>query len=113
MFYLLLRYFISPICDVGINPGFEFSTSGILFTIVAQVNSTVLGLSITSSVLGSPYTVQRFQSNSSFEYTLPIHSVSNVIPSSVSVVTTALIPVAVPLLTVISNVLDSISSVCV
>ena len=31
MFYLLLRYFISPICDVGINPGFEFSTSGIQY----------------------------------------------------------------------------------
>ena len=51
-----------------------------------------------------------FLSKSSFEYTLPMHSVSNVIPSFVFVVTTALIPVACPAFTVIPNVEDSISS---
>ena len=76
---------------------------------LAQVSSTVAGLLITRVVSGSPYTVHSFLSNSSLLYTLPIHSVYKVIPSLVSVVTIALIPVAIPALTVIPNVLDSMS----
>ena len=91
-------------------PGFAFSTSGILFTIVAQVSSTVAGFSTVIVVVGSPSTVQTFLSNSSGAYTFPIHSVSITIPSSVSVVTTALIPVASPAFTVIFRVLEYISS---
>ena len=46
--------FNSPICAVGINPGFAFIKSGILFTIVPHVNSTVAGLSTVIVVSGSP-----------------------------------------------------------
>ena len=63
--------FSSPICDVGINPGFAFIKSGNLFTIVAHVNSTVAGLATVIVVSGSPYTVHSFLSKSSLEYTLP------------------------------------------
>ena len=60
----LTKYFISPILDVGTNPLGALITSGILFTIVAQVNSTVEGLLITKVVLGSPIIVYSFLSNS-------------------------------------------------
>ena len=63
--------FNSPICDVGTNPGFAFTKSGNLFTIVAHVSSTVAGLATVIVVSGSPYTVHSFLSKSSLEYTLP------------------------------------------
>ena len=78
--------------------------SGILFTTVAHVNSTVAGLATVIVVSGSPYIDHSFLSKSSFEYTFPIHSDSIVIPYSVSVVTIALIPVASPAFTVTPNV---------
>ena len=46
------------------KPALALITSGILFTIVAQVNSTVEGLLITKVVLGSPIIVHSFLSNS-------------------------------------------------
>lgn len=49
-----LMFFNSPIRDVETKPLAAFITSGILFTIVAQVSSTVAGFSITSVVSGSP-----------------------------------------------------------
>ena len=57
--------FNSPISSVGIYPGFAFMTSGILFTMLAQVNSTVFGLFIISAVFGSPWIIHSFLSNSS------------------------------------------------
>lgn len=69
-------YFSSPIWEVGINPGSDAITSGILFTIVAQVSSTVAGLSTTNVVVGSPSTVHVFLSQSVGAYTLPMHSLS-------------------------------------
>src|SRR5699024_10110581 len=90
--------------SVVVYPGAPFITSGILLTIVAQVNSTVDGLSTTMLVFGSPSILHAFLSKSSFEYTFPIHSVSIVIPSFVFVVTTALIPVASPAFTIIPRV---------
>ena len=90
-----------------------FITSGILFTTEAQVNSTVAGFATVIVVSGSPYTVHSFLSYSSGEYTFPIHSLSIVIPSSVCVVTTALIPVASPAFTVVPNVDEYISSLYV
>ena len=70
--------------------------SGRRLTTVAQVSSTVAGRLMTTWVSGSPMSVQMFWSNSSGAYTLPMHSDSMVTPSSVSVVTTADIPVALP-----------------
>ena len=87
--------------------------SGILFTTVAHVSSTVAGLSTVIVVVGSPSTVHTFLSNSSGAYTLTTHSVSTTIPSSVSFVTTALIPVASPAFTVMFNVDEKISSLYV
>jgi len=54
--------FNSPISAVGTYPGFAFIKSGILFTIVAHVNSTVAGLATVMLVSGSPYTVHSFLS---------------------------------------------------
>ena len=53
-YYNLNLKFKSPISQVGTYPGFEAITSGILFTTLAQVSSTVEGLSTTIVVLGSP-----------------------------------------------------------
>ena len=52
--------FSSPICSVGTYPGFAFITSGIRFTIVAQVSSTVCGLATVIVVLGSPSIFHKF-----------------------------------------------------
>ena len=106
-------YCKSPIFSVVTYPAGAFITSGILFTIVPQVSSTVAGFATVIVVSGSPYTVHSFLSYSSFEYTFPIHSDSIVIPSSVSVVTTALIPVASPAFTVAPNVSEYMSSLYV
>lgn len=46
--------FNSPNSHVGTYPGFEFITSGILFTIDAHVSSTVAGFATTIVVSGSP-----------------------------------------------------------
>ena len=100
----------SPILSTVIYPASAFITSGTLFTTVAHVSSTVLGFSTVIVVVGSPSTVQTFLSNSSGAYTFPIHSDSIVIPSLVSVVTIALIPVASPAFTVIFKVDENISS---
>ena len=99
--------------SVDTYPGLPFITSGIRFTIVAHVSSTVAGRFTVIVVSGSPYTVHSFLSKSVSANTLPIHSYSKMIPSSVSVVTTALIPVASPALTVMPSVDELISSLCV
>ena len=85
-------------------------TSGILFAISAQVSLTVSGLLITNVVSGLPYIVHSFLSNSSLLYTLPIHSASMMIPSLVSNVVIALMPVAFPFLISIFRVSLWISS---
>ena len=85
-----IRYFGVLISLVETNPGLAFMTSGILLTISAQVNSTVDGCLTVTVVSGSPIIVHSFLSNSSGAYTLPIHSASKIIPSSVSAVTTYL-----------------------
>ena len=55
-------YFNSSSLSVETYPGIPFITSGILFTIVAQVSSTVAGLATTMVVSGSPSTVHSFLS---------------------------------------------------
>ena len=50
--------------SVETYPGFPLITSGILFTIVAHVSSTVAGLATTIVVLGSPSIVHSFLSKS-------------------------------------------------
>ena len=110
---LYLNDFNSPILEVGTKPAEHLITSGILLTIVAHVSLTVSGLETTNLVVGSPSTVQSFVSTSPSAYTLPIHSASIIIPYSVVPVTIADIPVALPALTVIFKVEDSISDVCV
>ena len=94
---------MSPILHVGTYPAGALIKSGILLTIEAQVISTVAGLFTTTVVVGSPSTVQVLVSNSSGAYTFPIHSLSITIPSLV-VVTTALMPVALPFLTTMLRV---------
>ncbi len=77
---------------------------------LAQVNSTVDGLFITNVVFGSPSTVHYFYQIHLVHILLPIHSLSIVIPCSVSVVTIALIPVACPAFTVVPKVDETMSS---
>ena len=50
-------YCNSPNFSVVTYPGTLLITSGIRFTTLAQVNSTVLGLDTTIVVFGSPYTL--------------------------------------------------------
>ncbi len=65
-------------------------------TTVAQVCSTVAGLTTWNSVSGSPSILQSHISPSSGPYTLPMHEVSMVSPCIVSVVTTADMPMHTP-----------------
>ena len=104
-------YVGSPSLLVGINPGGAFNTSGIRLTMLAHVNSTVLGCFTVIVVSGSPIIVHSLKSTSSLAYTLPIHSASIIFPYSVSEVTMALIPVVYPDLITIFSVLDSIFSI--
>ena len=80
------------------------------FTMVAQVISTVAGRLTETVVSGSPIKVQSLRSNSSGANTLPTHSVTRVMPSSVSGVTTARIPVGSPALIVAFKVVEKRSS---
>ena len=67
------------------------------FTSVAQVWAGVSGFTTWNSVSGSPIIFQSHISPSSGPYTLPMHCVSRVMPWNVSVVTTALMPMQLPL----------------